>query len=530
MKPPSKMSPGIEGFYPSGSLTHGLSMASGIGISDRVDGDKKDSEPIFCVLGDTELQGGQIWETAVQISFHKLTNIIAFVDDNGMGNDYETAKTLDIGDIESRFSSCGWQVAVVKNGHDVNDLMSAINNKNKNLPLVVIAKTIKGKGISFMENDNIWHGLGPNDEQFIEAYEELDAEKHIIDEIIELKKNRIASLPLQVFPREKTLRDSAADALLERMKVDERIVVIAPELAESTRAGKLSRAFPKRVFNLGVQEPNAMDIVAGLAFSGKIPVIITFTNFVLLRTVDQIFQNIAPFCENALIVGTHDGFMEDGMSVTPYNHFAISRSFYKSKVFCPADYYESKNLTNVALDNGGYSFIFNSRENMPVIYDENIVPRIGIAKIFNPSKNFWSCRIENNDWSENIGGDMNIMVAGAPFVWIAKEVAKELYVKNNISISVINFSSLKPIDEEVIKKGLKKTRYNLVIEKHSPYGGLFSIISEVSVSQASTLKFNLLQYMKNEWVGQSGTPDQLLTEYGFDKDSIKKFILNIMKK
>lgn len=522
VKPPSKMSPGIKGFYPSGSLTHGLSLASGIAISEQLDS-PDDPMPVFCVMGDTEMQGGQIWETAMQIAFHKLNHIIAFVDDNGMGNDYATKDTLDVGDLRGRFESCGWYAKDINDGHNVVEIIKLLSNRPNDRPTVIVAKTIKGKGVSFMEGDNIWHGRGPNDEQFIKASNELEMNNRDVENALQARKKRIATSQV-IFPREKTLRDSPADALIERMKKDDRIVIIAPELAESTQAARIGREFPERVFNFGIQEPNAMDAVAGLSFAGKIPVIITFTNFVLLRTVDQIFQNIAPFCNNALIIGTHDGLLEDGMSVTPYNHFAIARSFYRSNVFAPADYYESISLTNAALDKGGYSFIFNSREKMPIIFNEETTHKIGVSKIYSTHKNLWADRTGVSEWKEYISSNINIITTGSPYVWLVQQAIKELYVELKLNISLVNLSSIKPLDTETLENVFKICSHLIVIEKHSPYGGIYSAISEFAFDN-DLRQTKISHYPEKEWVGQSGTPDEQLLHYGFDKDSIKKFIL-----
>jgi transketolase len=522
VKPPSKMSPGINGFFPSGSLTHGLSIASGLAISELLD-HPDNPKPVFCIMGDTEMQGGQIWETAIQISFHKLNHIIAIIDDNGMGNDYATKDTLDVGDLYGRFSSCGWQVIEVSEGNNVEKITESLITKKDNMPLLIIAKTIKGKGVSFMEGDNIWHGRGPDEKQFLQAADELKMDSKEIKNIIKIRDLSHHSRP-NIFPREKTLRDSAADVLMDRMKLDERIIVIAPELAESTRAAKLGREFPDRVFNLGVQEPNAMDIVAGLSFAGKIPVIITFTNFVLLRTVDQIFQNIAPFCSNALIIGTHDGLLEDGMSVTPYNHFAIARSFYGSNVFCPADYYESKGLTNAALDKGGYHFIFNSRDSVPVLFNDTTSHSIGVSKIYDPSKDKWTDR-GNNNWQDFISSEINVFVAGAPYVWLAKQAVNEIYSKLGINISLVNSSSIKPIDKITVESAVQKKSRLVIIEKHTPFGGLYSAIVEF-LMDTNLNNIKISHFPQNEWVGQSGTPDELIMHYGFDVDSLKNFIIS----
>lgn len=526
VKPPTEKTPGLEGFYPSGSLTHGLSLASGIAIAELQD--RPDNpEPVFCVLGDTEMQGGQLWEAATQISYHKLNHIVAIVDDNGLGNDCRTEDTMGVGDLRKHFEVCGWHAVEVSDGHDLALLNEALKTRSDQKPCAIIAKTIKGKGVSFMENDNIWHGRGPDKEQFMMAADEVAMDKEDVADAIRARDKRASDLP-SLFPGERTLRDAPAEILIEEMKENDRIVVIAPELAESTRAARIKRAFPDRVYNFGVQEPNAMDAVAGLALSGKFPVILTFTNFVLLRTVEQIFQNIAPFGKNALIVGTHDGLLEDGMSVTPYNHFAIARSFYGSTVLAAADYYESKGLTKAALDRPGYSFLFNARENMPLVFDEETRFRVGVAKIYDPRHDRWTDRVEDKTWKKSISPVLNVAVAGAPFVWLAQQAIKELYQRDNVHIGLINMSSIKPLDVETLGEALKSGEKMLVVEKHTPHGGLYSAITEFAFNY-DLRAAKISHFPNSEWVGQSGTPDQLISHYGFDKDSLKRLISTISR-
>lgn len=528
VKPPTKTTPGINGFYPSGSLTHGLSLAGGVAIAERLN-HPKTLRPVYCIMGDTEMQGGQVWEAARQIAVHQIGNVVAICDDNGMGNDYRTSETMDVGNLVDRWASCGWKARIVTNGHDLAELLAAFDTINPaaSQPTILIAKTIKGKGVSFMENENIWHGQGPNEAQLQQAYSELQASPPELLTALAARAKR-AKTERALFPKDRTLRDGPAAALLDRMAKDKRIVVIAPELAESTRAAKLKKAFPDRVFNVGVQEPHAMDLVAGLAFSGKIPVMLTFTNFLLLRTVDQVFQNIAPFGLQALLIGTHDGFMQDGMSVTPANHFAIARSFYGSRVLTAADFYEAKALTTAALDSPGYSFLFVSREEMPYLFSATTTFTIEAWKIYRPKYGQWIDRTQTRNWQRHVSTTLTLLVAGSPFTWCAMQAAQQLYDEEGIDSCVVDVSSIKPLDEKVLRWAIKTSRHIAIIEKHQPQGGLFSAVAEWTANQALQPR-SLRHWPTQEWLGQSGTPEDQLQHYGFDTKSIKRFIQRQLK-
>lgn len=163
--------PGVDA--PSGSLGQGLSVANGIALSFKLD--KKDNV-VYCILGDGEIQEGQIWEAAMTASHYKLNNVIAFLDHNGLQIDGANEDVMNIMPVKEKFEAFGWYVQEI-NGHDFDEITKAITNaKEQEKPSMIIANTIKGKGVSFMENDANWHGKAPNDEEYQKAIEELGGE------------------------------------------------------------------------------------------------------------------------------------------------------------------------------------------------------------------------------------------------------------------------------------------------------------------------------------------------------------------
>ncbi len=163
--------PGIDA--PSGSLGQGLSVANGIALSFKLD--KKDNF-VYCILGDGEIQEGQIWEAAMTASHYKLNNVIAFLDHNGLQIDGANEDVMNIMPVKEKFEAFGWYVQEIS-GHDFEQITSAIANaKRQDKPSMIVANTIKGKGVSFMENDAGWHGKAPNDEEYQKAMEELGGE------------------------------------------------------------------------------------------------------------------------------------------------------------------------------------------------------------------------------------------------------------------------------------------------------------------------------------------------------------------
>ena len=168
--PDSKKVPGVDAS--TGSLGHGISVACGMAISAKLD--KKDFR-VYTVLGDGELEEGQVWEAAMFAAHYKLDNLIAFVDFNGLQIDGDITKVMSPLPIDEKFKAFGWNVLYI-DAHNYEQIISAIEEAKlfKGKPTMILATSIKGKGVSFMEGQASWHGSAPNKEQYEQAVAELD--------------------------------------------------------------------------------------------------------------------------------------------------------------------------------------------------------------------------------------------------------------------------------------------------------------------------------------------------------------------
>lgn len=169
--PDMKHIPGVD--MSTGSLGQGICAANGMALAAKLDGK---SYRVYAILGDGECEEGQVWEAAMFASHYKLDNLTAFVDFNGLQIDGDITKVMNPTPFDQKFKSFGWNVITI-DAHNVGEIKSAIESaKNcKGKPTVIIAKSVKGKGVSFMENNAAWHGSAPNDEQFEAAMKELDS-------------------------------------------------------------------------------------------------------------------------------------------------------------------------------------------------------------------------------------------------------------------------------------------------------------------------------------------------------------------
>ncbi len=165
---PTTILPGIE--IPTGSLGQGLSFACGIAMSLKLD---KNPANVFVLLGDGEIQEGNVWEAFMQGSHRNLNNLVAIIDRNMLQIDGNTENVMALGDISAKLTSFGWNVTEI-DGHNIEQIYEAIENaKKSDKPSVIVANTIKGKGVSFMENNPGWHGTAPKEPDYLKAIEEL---------------------------------------------------------------------------------------------------------------------------------------------------------------------------------------------------------------------------------------------------------------------------------------------------------------------------------------------------------------------
>lgn len=167
--PSMKLLPGID--MSTGSLGQGISAAVGMALAGKID--KKDYR-VYTILGDGELEEGQVWEAAMSAAHYKLDNLMAFVDFNGLQIDGDITKVMNPSPIDKKFEAFGWNVLTI-DGHDIEAILDSIEKAKacKGMPTVIVCKTVKGKGVSFMENQAAWHGTAPNIEQRDKALAEI---------------------------------------------------------------------------------------------------------------------------------------------------------------------------------------------------------------------------------------------------------------------------------------------------------------------------------------------------------------------
>ena len=294
-------------------------------------------------------------------------------------------------------------------------------------------------------------------------------------------------------------RDAYGEALKEIGGIDEDIVVLDADLSGSTKTAVFGKEYPERFFNVGIAEQNLMGTAAGLAAAGKVPFASTFAVFATGRAYEIIRNSICYPNLNVKIAATHAGLSvgEDGASHQALEDISLMRSLPNMTVLCPADGVEAKQCIYEAAKHDGPVYIRLGRSGVPIIFDEDYRFEIGKG-------------VELVD-----GKDVSIIATGI-MVERALEAAEKLS-EEGISARVINMSTIKPIDEDIIIKAAKETKAIVTVEEHSIMGGLGSAVAEVVAQNAPTY---VERIGTMDVFGESGGGNELLDKYGLNVENI----------
>ncbi|MBP2661223.1 MAG: 1-deoxy-D-xylulose-5-phosphate synthase [Firmicutes bacterium] len=294
-------------------------------------------------------------------------------------------------------------------------------------------------------------------------------------------------------------RESYGNILIELGKENKDIVVLDADLSKSTKTAGFAKHFPKRFINAGIAEQNLMGMAAGLATTGKIPFASTFAVFAAGRAFEIIRNSICYPKLNVKIAATHAGITvgEDGGSHQSIEDIAIMRSLPNMKIIVPADDVETRQAVRAAAHIDGPVYLRLGRLGVPPIFDENHTFTFGKGNVLKDGK------------------DITIIGMGLMISKCLK--AAELLKQEGISARVINISTIKPIDEELIIQAAKETKRILTVEEHSVIGGLGSAVCDVL---STHYPVQVVKIGMNDTFGESGKPEELLNKYGLTVENI----------
>jgi transketolase len=495
----------------TGSLGQGLSVGAGMALALKLG---KSSGRVFVMMGDGECAEGAVWEAANAASHFKLDNLIAIVDINRLGQSEATMHGHDIQAYARKFRAFGWDVVSI-DGHKVPQILAAFKKpRKKGTPRVILAKTIKGKGVSFLEDKNGWHGKPLKEDELQKALAELgpmpevDSQKYV-------RKPRPSKKPRfsQDFNFEKTLyKDKTAtrlaygNALLSLGKLNNSVVAMDGDVKNSTYGEKFFEAFPDRSFQSYIAEQNMVGMGLGMSIKGYIPFIATFAAFIT-RAHDQIRMAGYSFA-NIKFCGSHVGVSigEDGPSQMGLEDLALFRPIPGCVVLYPCDAYSSEGCVESMAKHRGLSYIRTTRPATPLVYSKEEHFPIGGSKVLR--------------WSEN---DLATVIAAGITVHEALKAYEELK-KENIVVRVIDAYSVQPLDGENILREVSETMGNVVVvEDHFASGGLGDAVALALAGRAKIIHLAI-----ND-LPRSGKPEELLDLYGINARHIVQAVKEILK-
>jgi len=501
----------------TGSLGQGLSVGAGLALVA-----KRENLPYktYVLCGDGELAEGQIWEAANFSSHYELDNLIAILDINRLGQSQETMFGHHIEKYVSRFQSFGFEVISI-DGHDLNEIDQAFEQATKNQngkPHVIIAKTIKGKGVSFVENKEDWHGKALKKEDLEKALSELgevngDLRFHLKEpqKIVRSSESGVNSYSLKYEKgKEIATREVFGKVLSGLSDQIKNIYALDGDVKNSTFSEDFFKTHPGRSIEGYIAEQNMVSVAVGLSRLKKIPFVATFAAF-LTRAADQI--RMARVSEaNIKFVGSHVGVSigEDGPSQMGLEDIALFGAIPDSIIFQPCDAVSATKLIPHMAAHKGISYMRTLRSKTPVIYNNEEEFSPGGSKLLRKSAD-----------------DELTIIASGITVFEALKAADELK-KENINVRVMDCYCIKPIDKIMLNKCLEETKKKILItvEDHYEHGGLGDfVISAVDGTKAKISKMAVTK------ISRSGTKDELLNDAGINfSHIIAKVKEQLMKK
>jgi len=501
----------------TGSLGQGLPVGVGLALNAKYV-DKVDYRT-YVLMGDGESVEGSNWE-AVEIAHQKqLDNLCAIVDVNRLGQSDPTILQHDMEAHRARWSGFGWHALIV-DGHDLSAILSAFQQaaRTKHTPTVLLAKTLKGKGISFVEDQPNWHGKPlPQGAETQKAIDELSrqlkpngtAPKIPRPSPISITRPAISPLPAPSYKigESAATREAFGVALEALGAVNPLVVALDADVKNSTYSEKFGKKFPDRFFESFIAEQNMLGAAGGLAACGKVPFVSTFAAF-FTRAYD--FIRMAAISQsNIKLVGTHVGVSigEDGPSQMGLEDIAMMAAQPGVTVLYPSDGTCTYRLVEAAANHKGMVYIRAGRPKSPILYGPDERFQIGGSKVLRQSAT----------------DALTIVAAGITLFEALK--AYDHLKAAGISVRVIDLYSIVPIDRTTLLESARSTKDRiLTVEDHYAHGGLGDAVLDAVGTEG--IKVHKLAVRA---IPHSGKPDELVDHYGIGARSIVEAAKDIIK-
>ena len=545
--------PGVE--VSTGSLGQGLSVAVGIALAGKLDG--KDYKT-FCIMGDGEQQEGQIWEAAMEAGHFGLDNLVGIIDVNRLQIDGWVKDVMNVEPLSDKYRSFGWNVIRV-DGHNMQQVVEALEKSKEatGKPTVILAETVKGKGVSFIENVAGWHGKVPNQEELMKALAELGlTDKIPVQALLDHAKQYQAEVERKLEAKMPKFSRNYWWNTGENMKVqmkptrmgfgqslaengdDERIVCLGLDISGSITISEFYANKPerkKRWISMGIAEQSATAAAAGLAKEGKLPVFGTYATFAAARNLDQIRTSICYGNFNVMIAGAHGGVSvgPDGATHQALEDLFAMCSLPNMSVVVPCDVVETRKATNyLLLKHQGPKYIRFAREATPIVTDDKtpfVFGKANVIRFRHEAANFIEA-FETKLAAEyqNEHEDLSIIACG-PMVPEAMRAAWILKKDFGYETRIVNLHTLKPIHEAAILRAALETGVVVTAEEHQ-IGALAWRVSNVITHAPQLYGVPVITGaigVKDRF-GDSGAPWELIKEFEVSAEHIAHKAVELM--
>ncbi|MDQ3068814.1 MAG: transketolase [Acidobacteriota bacterium] len=494
----------------TGSLGQGICAAIGTALNARRIGSDYRT---YALLGDGETAEGSVWEAAQSGAFHELDNLCAITDVNGFGQSRRTQWGHDLEAFASRWRAFGWHTITV-DGHSVEALLAAYDEARatKGKPTMIVARTLKGKGVEHMADKDGWHGkalkagaeadaaIRELEAQYVETSDpapSIPAPAAVKDEPA---VDHMKAMPAPAYKMGDLVatREAYGTGLASLGKIDARVVALDADVGNSTFSDRFEKQFPERFYQMFIAEQVMVGAAMGLSARGAIPFPSSFACF-LYRAADFVRMAGISF-SNVKLAGSHAGVSigEDGPSQMALEDLGMFRAVPGSTVLYPCDAVSGERMVALAAATEGLCYIRTSRPKTPVIYDAGEVFVAGGSKTLRSS-----------------ASDAATVVAAGVTVFEALK-AHETLAAEGIAIRVIDAYSIKPIDQAGLIAAARASKGRLItVEDHYAQGGLGDAVAE-AVAQDG---FSVHRLCVRE-IPRSGQPDELLDKYGISARAI----------
>jgi transketolase len=492
----------------TGSLGQGLPIGVGMALA----GKRLDRLPfrVWVICGDSEMAEGSMWEAIEHASFYELDNLTAIIDVNRLGQRGETMHGWDLASYSDRLRAFGWHAREI-DGHDVEAIDAAYREAESTIggPTAIVAKTIKGKGYSKVEDKGGWHGKAISQEDLEAALEEMGGVRnHVVSlpkpEVGEDRRHRFEPSPVE-WPAydvgsEVATRKAYGDALAALGGERGDVVALDGEVSNSTFAEIFRDAHPERFFEMYIAEQQMVGAAVGMQVLGWKPFCSTFAAF-MSRAYD--FGRMATISRATVkLCGSHAGVSigEDGPSQMGLEDLAEFRALAGSTVLYPSDANQTAKLVRAMGDLDGISYLRTTRANTPVIYGPDEEFPVGGARVLRSSEE-----------------DEVAIVAAGITLHEALEAADTL-ADEGVRARVIDSYSVKPIDAKTLRDAAEATGGRLVVaEDHRPEGGLGEAVLSAFADAEERPR---VVHLAVRELPLSGKPAELLAAAGIDAEHI----------